>query len=171
MGRAAAKRKDSRGAAYAQVSQFNYRNKTGHKMTDGHDLYQELRQFTGGDQPYRHALVKSFNYTEGVRHFARNAGGGAYWFLDILATEPRIAKHVQEMGFALVDLKVGGTHAVLTVANDSGEEPFFKKTVSFTDCPEAPVTEGNPNGSWKFYIEQTMIGDKVVPICLLPSER
>ena len=137
----------------------------------GHELYNTLKQFFGGDQPYRHAIFKSFHYTEGVRHFAQNAGGGAYWLLDILATEPKIGRHVAEMGFAIVDLKVGGNHAVLEVKNDDGEDPIYRQEISYTDCPEAPVSKGNPNGSWKFYIEQTMVGDKVVPIMLLPNER
>ena len=139
-------------------------------MKDGTELYNELREFSGcGDQVYRHSLVKSFHYTEGVQFFMQKAQ--AYWFLDIMATEPKIRKHVDEMGFALVLLKVNGDKARITVADDTDTPPIFKRDIDYTDCPEAPVTERNKEGAWKFYIEQTMVGNKVVPIMLLPNER
>lgn len=39
-----------------------------------------LRQFTGSDSFYRHALARSYVYTEGVQYLAEKAG--AYWLLD-----------------------------------------------------------------------------------------
>lgn len=141
-------------------------------MKDGKDLYQALRQFTGGGEDiFRHSLVKSFNYTEGVREFAREAGNGAYWMLDILATTPEITKHIKEHGFALVLLKVTGSTARLTVANDSGVPPLFALDIPYTDCPEAPVTPVNTEGTWKFYLEQSYAGDKPITLMMLPNER
>lgn len=136
----------------------------------GEQLFEQLRQFLGGsDTVYFHSLVKSFHYTEGVRAFAREAG--AYWLLDILATEPTITRHVMAEGFALVRLKVTDTTAVLTVADDDGVAPVFTRHIAYTDCPAAPVCDQNTDGVWSFYIEQTMVGEAVVPICLLPVER
>lgn len=141
-------------------------------MQDGHELYQALRQFMGGGEDiYKHALVKSFNYTEGVREFAQEAGNGAYWLLDILATEPAIIKHIKDCGFALVLLKVTGSTALLTVADDSDVPPLYARTINFTDCPEAPVTPSNPEGVWKFYLEQSYAGDRPIILCMLPNEK
>lgn len=143
-------------------------------MNNGLELYSQLRQYIGGDTVYHHSLVKSFLYTSGVRDFAKNAGGGAYWLLDILATEPAIAKLVVETGFAVVTLNVTGSTALLTVAADSGEPPVFSSNIPFTDCPEAPVTPLDTDGSWKFYIEVTgcVTSDRRPQIMLLlPQEH
>lgn len=52
------------------------------------NLKHELSQFHGTENYYYHNLVRKFNYTDGVRHFFRNADThGAYWFADIVATE------------------------------------------------------------------------------------
>lgn len=141
-------------------------------MKDGQELCRLLANHTGCDQPYRHPLARSFFYTEGVRDFAQNAGGGAHWLLDILATEPVITKLVKEEGFALVILKVTGKKALLTVAGDSGIPPVFERALDYTDCPEAPVTLDEPEGHWKFYLEPTVVGDGEEGImCMLPGER
>ena len=140
-------------------------------MNNGTELYTLLRQYTGSEVIYKHPLVSRFNYTEGVREFSQQAGSGAYWMLDILATEPEITTHVVNHGFALVILKVTGTKAVLTVANDSGVLPFFIRDLEYTDCPEAPVFKTNPEGAWKFYIEMGYVGEGAAIICMLPQER
>lgn len=140
-------------------------------MQDGNELYQALRQHSGGENIYKHSLVSSFCYTEGVREFAQEAGGGAYWLLDILATEPSITKHIKDRGFALVLLRVTGSTALLTVANDSDVSPLYSRNIDYTDCPEAPVTPSNPEGIWKFYLEQSYVGDRQVVVCMLPQER
>ncbi|UUZ75469.1 hypothetical protein LP414_27525 [Polaromonas sp. P1(28)-13] len=140
-------------------------------MKDGTELYNQLRQHTGSETIFHHSLVRTFNYTEGVRDFAQSAGGGAYWLLDILATEPAITKLIKEEGFGLVILKVTGSKAVLTVAGDSDIPPVFSREIDLTDCPEAPVTKSNPEGTWKFYLEPSEVGGKPVIMCMLPQER
>lgn len=139
-------------------------------MNNGNELHNLLRQHSGSEVIYKHPLVASFNYTEGVLEFAQKAGNGAYWMLDILATEPAILKQIKAFGFALVLLKVTGTKFLLTVADDIGEPPIFSLDGN-TDCPEAPVTESNPDGVWKFYLETGYVGNGVVTICMLPQER
>ena len=52
---------------------------------DTQDLQRHLRQFTGSECWYRHNLNRNTIYTDGVQFFAENAG--AYWFIDIVATE------------------------------------------------------------------------------------
>lgn len=136
-------------------------------MNDPHELRRRLADHTGSTRPYRHSLVRSFFYTEGVREFAQHAGGGAYWLLDILGTEPKIREHVMGKGFAIVVLNVVGSQALLTVANDLDdrngfEDVVFRRQIEFTDCPV---------GEWKFYLEPTRIGAVTGVMCLLPQEH
>lgn len=130
-------------------------------MEDGRELYAMLSQHTGSQEFYRHALVRSFLYTEGVQDFAQHAGNGAYWLLDILATEPAITKLVSAEGFGVVVLDVVDTKATLSVAGDSGIPPVFKQELNYTDCP---------TGQWKFFLAQTEMSGKVVIMCMLPGE-
>lgn len=116
-------------------------------------LRDELRQFYGSETIYRHPLNKSVLYTEGVQHFADHAG--AYWFLDILATEPAILKEARD--FTDVKLTVTGTSARIVVTDgDKGPGPVvvFYRVIEYTDCPP---------GTWEFFFENMTI--------MLPGER
>ena len=59
---------------------------------------------------------------------------------------------------------------LLTVADDIIDTPIYSLEGN-TDCPEAPVTESNPDGEWKFYLETGYVGNGSVTICMLPQER
>jgi hypothetical protein len=126
---------------------------------EGSELRHNLASFIGSEKAYFHALNRAVHYSEGVRFFAQNAGGGAYWLLDILASEPQILRGVAEHGMCVVLLQVVGSVAQLTVArdynSDSGafEAVAYTRQIDFTDCPE---------GQWKFYMIDNMI--------MLPSE-
>ncbi|MYM92689.1 DUF6876 family protein [Duganella vulcania] len=125
---------------------------------DASQLRAELAQYSNGfDCTYHHSLVKTFLYSPGAQCFAQNAGGGAYWMLDILATQPEVKAAVKQHGFVVVILDVVGSKAVLTVARDysanEGDQGVdaggtfdqigFQQTIDYTDCPA---------GIWKFYI-------------------
>lgn len=130
-------------------------------MTDANELRGALAQFTGTETWYRHPLARRFVYTDGVKFFAENAGGGAYWLLDILGTQPEIATGVTDNTFAVVVLTVADGEGALTVSQDmDGSAPeglVYQRGLDFTDCPE---------GVWKFY----MVFDGEHIVCLLPSE-
>lgn len=132
-------------------------------MTDGQELLHGMRQYHGGDTLLFNAMNPKVNYTEGVRFFMQNAGGGAYWLLTILLTQPEILKAQKEHGIVFVRLKVAGNVALLMVNIDSGEPPLYQRFIDFTDCPERPVTESEPEGEWLFYFENDTI--------MLPAER
>ena len=128
-------------------------------MNDPQELHTLLRQHIGSETFYRHPLMRHplvghFIYTEGVRAFAENAGGGAYWFLDILATEQVIQQLALCEGFAVVDLNVKPDHsATVVMAKDAQtvstpedrgyDGVVFDHAVGWTDCPE---------GTWRFYL-------------------
>lgn len=100
----------------------------------------DLSGFTGTDHWYRHGLVRSVTYTDGVKYFAENAGNGAYWFLDILATE--LVKLAWKEEFLHIVLKVANEKAVIT-ADDGNGKVLWTKQISFTDAPD---------GDWQFYM-------------------
>jgi hypothetical protein len=132
-----------------------------------HNLKHGLAQHYGSGTIYRHSLVRNMNYTEGVRFFAQNAGGGAYWLLDILVTEPKILQGVKDHGTCFVILNVEKNKAVLTVARDymygrdengndidiTFDTVVYSRNIDYTDCPD---------GVWKFYFTNNLI--------MLPSE-
>lgn len=144
-------------------------------MKHANELRLALSGYKGSEQVYRHPLMRSFNYTEGARAFFQNAGQGAYWLADILATETAIRDAVKAHSFCLAVLHVSGTKGKIMVARDGmdltdaqgvltgveGSGISFERTLDFTDCPE---------GVWKFYLTWTEVGDRPVVLCMLPSE-
>jgi hypothetical protein len=56
-----------------------------------------LARFTGSEQWFRHALVRSVLYTDGAQYLAEQ--GGAYWLLDEIALAQRYEKRVVGEGF------------------------------------------------------------------------
>lgn len=125
--------------------------------TDADKLRAELAQFYGSETIYRHPLNRRVLYTEGVQHFAQNAGNGAYWFLDILATEPAILKEAREFAVVTLTVSADGTGARIQVTDGGKTEPevtVFSRRLEFTDCPP---------GEWKFFFENLTL--------MLPGER
>lgn len=121
-------------------------------MNDASQLRAALAHCTGSSQWFRHPFSRC-TYTEGVQAFAQNAGGGAYWLLDILLTEPAILRAVQAHGIVFPTLHVVDGKATITVIRDTGEAPLFERRLTYTDCPD---------GEWRFYFA----GD----VLMLPSE-
>lgn len=104
------------------------------------NFHSDMRQFTGSAVLYHHPLYKVPQYTEGIRYFLQNAGNGAYWLLDLIATEPAIAKQARE--FASIKLSVKHNAARLWVDDGNLGKPVYERTIEYTDCPE---------GQYSFY--------------------
>lgn len=135
-------------------------------MKTANELQAALSGFSGSETCYHHPLNKSFNYTEGARAFFQQAGNGAYWLADILASETAIKKAVVAEGFCIMVLRVEGTKAQLTVARDiNGPTEFvgvaFTRVIEYTDCPE---------GEWKLYLIWTETEGGPVMMAMLPGE-
>ena len=118
------------------------------------DLQHDLRMFTGTDQWFRHRFNSNLLYTDGVKFFAEHCGNGAYWFLDIIATE--LADLQETEDFLTIDLvvKAEEAQADIIVGDGNGGE-LYTKHIDFTDAPD---------GTWKFYLV------KAGNVMLLPSE-
>ena len=110
------------------------------KMKVKVNLAHELAKFTGTEEWFRHSLNRKMTYTEGVQFFAENAGEGAYWLLDIIATEG-MEIHAKEQ-FVGIKLKVE-SHSAWLELNDGNNNILLSKKINYTDCPD---------GEWKFYL-------------------
>ena len=109
----------------------------------------DLSGFFGTDEWHRHWLGKML-YTDGVKYFAEEAGGGAYWFLDIIATEVLPLQEKEE--FIHIAMTVNDGKALITAGDGNGNK-LWQRALDFTDCPE---------GTWEFYLTDNVL--------LLPSE-
>lgn len=157
-------------------------------MNNTSDLQNALNGFMGGGPLYRHALVANFVYTQGAREFFQNAGNGAYWLADIVATQPEIRQAVARHGFVIVRLDVEQTgetgqtvgRALLRVAvdtkrsscgsgdgsgdagdNEELDQVQYEHRIDWTDCPP---------GKWKFYLVQAQEAGPGGACLMLPSE-
>ena len=100
-------------------------------------LVQSLGQFTGTENWFRHGLVREHLYTDGVRHFAEEAG--AYWFVDDTIIE--FAPLVNRGEFLSITLTVADSSATIRV--EDGDCTVLKtKLIEYTDCPA---------GEYKFF--------------------
>ena len=113
-------------------------------------LSADLQMFMGTEQWFRHPLSSNFKYTDGVKFFAEHCGGGAYWFLDILATE--LADLQEKEEFMSITLDVVDSSAKIT-ADDGNGNVLWTRNIDFTDAEK---------GTWKFYLTNNGL--------LLPSE-
>jgi hypothetical protein len=113
-------------------------------------LSADLKMFTGTEQWFKHPLSSNFLYTDGVKFFAEHCGGGAYWFLDILATE--LADLQETEDFMSITLIVVDKSAKILVDDGNGNI-LHTREVDYTDAEE---------GAWKFFFTNNVL--------LLPSE-
>lgn len=114
------------------------------------ELTSELAQFTGTSHWYRHNLNSDITYTDGVKFFAETAG--AYWLLDIIATQPEILGTMQT-GMAVIKLQVNNDTTAVLICEDGNYNPTYSRPLEFTDAPV---------GVWVLWFTDNVI--------LLPSE-
>lgn len=120
----------------------------GNTKLDPAQLRADLSQFTGTEQWYRHGINRRMLFTDGVRYFAEQAG--AYWFLDIVATE--IFPLLVHEPFLAITLKVDDGEADI-VGDDGNGRVVYKRHINFTDAPD---------GDWRFYLTDNVL--------MVPSE-
>lgn len=121
------------------------------KRLTSEQLDSHLFQFSGTENWHRHWLAKAMLYTDGVKSFAEHGGQeGAYWFLDVVATEffPLLRKEA----FLHIVLSVKDRKAAIRV-DDGNDHVLREKPIEFTDMQE---------GDWRFYLTDSVL--------LLPGE-
>jgi hypothetical protein len=94
--------------------------------------HDDLRQFTGSTYWYRHGLVRSVVYTEGVQFMAEKAG--AYWLIDEIAIAQAFEQRVKAEEFQVWKLNVINSTATLSCEDGNGRA-VFSKHIDFTDFP------------------------------------
>ncbi len=98
---------------------------------------EDLKQFTGSENWYRHDLVRSILYTDGAKYLAER--GSAYWLLDEIATTQLIAKVATEP-FQVWTLKLRPDHGASLRCEDGNKNQVFHKLIPFTDFPLDEIT-------------------------------
>ena len=98
----------------------------------------DLRQFTGSEHWYRHAIVKRIVYTDGAKHVAD--AGGAYWLLDEIALAQQYCKDVAAEHFQVWKLVLGEGHSAKLTCEDGNNNTVFTKPIEFTDFPLGEIT-------------------------------
>jgi hypothetical protein len=120
------------------------------RLTAG-QLESELCQYTGSEQWHRHSLNRQMLYTDGVQFFAESGGGqGAYWLLDIIATE--YWPLLKNEPFLAISVTVKDEAAKIEVTDGNGRV-LKVRALAYTDLQA---------GVWKFYLTDNVL--------LLPSE-
>ncbi len=122
------------------------------------ELSNELSQFIGTEQWYRHAINRKLIYTDGVKFFAENGGEhGAYWFLDKVACEITPLLKRRKEAFACITLRVNNQEEAIIIVTDGNETSLATYDIQYTDMQA---------GDWKFYL----IDDGTHITLLLPRE-
>ena len=111
----------------------------------------DLRQFTGSERWYRHALVRDILFTDGAKYLADEAG--AYWLLDEIALAQKSNARVAAAAFQLWRLTVKPDHTAALACEDGNGQAVFTKAIAYTDFPLPEIT--------LYYTDRTI---------LLPSE-
>ena len=107
----------------------------------------DLSQFYGTENYYRTnpIFAKDMVHTDGVQYFADNAGNGAYWFLDIIATE--IYPLTKKEPFLAINMLVEDGQAKIAV-EDGDLGLLFSKHIEHTDCP---------SGLYEFFLTNNVL--------------
>jgi hypothetical protein len=98
----------------------------------------DLRQFTGTETWYRHAINRNVLYTEGAQYVAER--GGAYWLLDEIAIIQPYNKAVAAAEFQVWKLSVRLDHSGTLTCDDGNGSIVFTKEILYTDFPLADIT-------------------------------
>lgn len=136
-------------------------------MTTTNELRDLIDSTMGGDEPRtRHPFNRRFIYTAGVKAVAELVG--AYWLLDIIATEIApisIAKWDEdENSILFFRMTVSDSKAKLWLERDTDDTVYWTRDIEFTDFPA---------GEWTFYLEidGLIVPDQIVVVMLLPTEH
>lgn len=109
------------------------------------ELQSGLINFYGTENYYANPFYQWMRYTDGVKFFFENAGGGAYWFSDIIGTEMKKLTATEE--FIVIELKSDGKSADI-IGTDGNENEVYRRKIEFTDCPA---------GKWKFFLTDNVL--------------
>ena len=100
---------------------------------------QDLQQFTGSENWYRHGMNRDILYTDGAQYVAET--GGAYWLLDEIALANKFERAVRLEEFQVWTLtRNADDHGALLTCGDGNGSTVYSKAIKFTDFPLPTVT-------------------------------
>ena len=99
---------------------------------------EELRQFSGSENWYRHGINRNVTFTDGAKFVADE--GGAYWLLDTIAICQVHEKRVSGEGFQLWKLKVNGDRTASLECTDGDNNVVYTERIEYTDFPLDEIT-------------------------------
>lgn len=94
----------------------------------------QLHQFSGSEQVYKHGTSKQIIYTEGIRYLAKEAC--CYWLLDEIALMilPVLLKKHPDC-FYLIKFVANADGTADIVAEDGNDNVYVKRYIELTDFP------------------------------------
>jgi hypothetical protein len=98
----------------------------------------DLAQFTGTEQWYRHSINRNVLYTDGAQYVAEQ--GEAYWLLDEIALIQPYDKNVAAEEFQVWKLTVRPEKTASLTCDDGNGNIVFTKEIPFTDFPLETIT-------------------------------
>ena len=98
----------------------------------------QLRQFTGTENWYRHSINRAVLYTDGAKYVAEL--GGAYWLMDIIAIAQQHDKQVAAEEFQVWKLLVRPDHSATVLCEDGNNNVVYSQPIPFTDFPLDRIT-------------------------------
>ena len=122
--------------------------------------HDELRQFTGDLERYRHPLNRRVIYTPGIRQLAER--GGAHWLIDAIASyigTPVMSRAIAEderlgsLQFWRLEVREDRS-AELVCRADSGVKPAIVQAIEYTDflLKYIDVWAGFDGEHWTLYL-------------------
>lgn len=120
----------------------------------------DLRQFTGDLERFRHSIARNVIYTPGVQYVAEQ--GEAYWLIDAIAswigskpfrdaaTEDYRIRHLHSWTLTVAE----DNSATLYAKADSPDDAFIVQTIPYTDFPlsEIHIWAGFSGEHWTLYL-------------------
>jgi len=147
----------------------NMKNATKNGPCEPSQLAHARAHATGGSETfYHHAMLKSFNYTHGVKVTKDMAQ--ANWFIDLVAFKVVPHLRTRSAGF------VGGD--VFKVVLNVDRWPAPGEPAAVVQVRDRNATWGawdidscdHPIGKWDFLLGRTMVGQRAVEMLWLPNE-
>lgn len=105
----------------------------------GDDLRNSLHGFIGGSGEW-HTYSPLFSWallTDGAKYLAENAGGGAYWLMDLICShQPEIRKrHPERYFFQVWTLDVKPDQSCVATCNDGDGFVMVRQEIEWSDFP------------------------------------
>jgi hypothetical protein len=98
----------------------------------------DLAQFNGSENWYRHGINPNVLFTDGAKYVAD--AGGAYWLLDTIAICQRFEKSVAAEPFQVWKLTVRPDRTASLVCEDGNYNVVYTQQIEFSDFTLDEIT-------------------------------